>query len=366
MNDGIYETGGAVVEVWVTNRVALTNPVVVRSVHGPKVTMIVRAEPESNLWVRCAYVGKQAVLSGFTLANGIAYVQAMLDKGMEVDSFAPRFSFFFAAYTNVLEEVAKFRALRRMWAKIMRERFGAQNPRSLMLRYHVQTDGFTLTEQQPLNNIVRVTLQALAAVLGGCQSLHTNSFDEALALPSEQAVQVALRTQQIIAHESGAADTVDPLGGSYYIEWLTKQIEDKAMNYIDETDKMGGALKAIEKGYIQREITGSAYNHQKAVDSGEQVIVGVNKFVTKDEQLPDILEIGMETEKKQLESIGRLKKERDNQKVNEVLDKVRRVAASDDNVMPVLIEAVKAYATVGEISDALRDVFGEYREPSIL
>ena len=304
--------------------------------------------------------------AGFTLANGIAYVQAMIDKGMMVDSFAPRFSFFFAAYTNLLEEVAKFRALRLMWATIMKERFGAKNPRSMMLRYHVQTDGFTLTEQQPLNNIVRVTLQALAAVLGGCQSLHTNSFDEALALPSEQAVQVALRTQQIIAHESGVTNTVDPLGGSYYIEWLTNQVENKAMAYINEIDKMGGALKAIEKGYIQKEITSSAYSHQEAVDSGEQVIVGVNKFVVEDEHIPPTLEIGIETERRQIERLKRLKEERDNQTVSEVLDRVRNVAGGDENVMPVLIEAVKAYATVGEISDALREVFGEYREPSIL
>jgi len=304
--------------------------------------------------------------AGFTLANGIAYIQAMIDRGMEVDSFAPRFSFFFAAYTNLLEEVAKFRALRPIWAKIMRDRFSAKNPRSMMLRYHVQTDGFTLTEQQPFNNIVRVTLQALAAVLGGCQSLHTNSFDEALALPSEQAVQVALRTQQVIAYESGAADTVDPLGGSYYIEWLTNQIENKTMQYIDEIDEMGGALKAIEKGYIQKEIATSAYNYQRAVDSGEQAIVGVNKFVVEDEQLPEILEIGMEVEQKQVERLAGLRQERDNKEVSEVLDRVRSVASSDQNIMPVLIEAVKAYATVGEISDALRDVFGEYREPSIL
>jgi methylmalonyl-CoA mutase N-terminal domain/subunit len=304
--------------------------------------------------------------AGFTLANGIAYVEAMRDKGMEVDSFAPRFSFFFAAYTNLLEEVAKFRAARRMWARIMKNRFGAKNPRSLMLRFHVQTDGFTLTEQQSLNNIVRVTLQALAAVLGSCQSLHTNSFDEALALPSEQAVQVALKTQQIIAHESGCADTVDPLGGSYYIEWLTNQIENEAMKYVAEIDKMGGTLKAIEKGYIQREIARSAYNYQRAVDSGDQVVVGVNWFTVENDHAPEILEIGVETEEKQVAALKRLKQERDSQKVQEVLSRVRGVAGSDENVMPVLIEAVKAYATVGEISDALRDVFGEYREPSIL
>ena len=304
--------------------------------------------------------------AGFTIANGIAYIQAMIDRGMEVDSFAPRFSFFFAAYTNLLEEVAKFRALRRIWARTMKERFGAKNPRSTMLRFHVQTDGFTLTEQQPLNNIVRVTLQALAAVLGGCQSLHTNSFDEALALPTEEAVQVALRTQQIIAHESGTTDTVDPLGGSYYIEWLTNQIEDSAMKYIDEIDRLGGALKAIEKGYIQKEISQSAYDYQRAVDSGEQVVIGVNQFVTQDESQPETLEIGMEVERKQVERLKRLKRKRNSQKVNEVLGKVRDVARGSHNIMPVLVEAVKAYATVGEISDALRDVFGEYREPNIL
>ena len=304
--------------------------------------------------------------AAFTLVNGIAYVQAMIDRGMEVDSFAPRFSFFFAAYTNLLEEVAKFRALRRIWARIMKERFGATNPRSMMLRYHVQTDGFTLTAQQPLNNIVRVTLQSLAAVLGGCQSLHTNSFDEALALPSQEAVQVALRTQQIIAEESGVADTVDPLGGSYYIEWLTNELENKVMDYITEIDKMGGALKAIERGYVQKEIANSSYNYQKAVDSGEQAIVGVNKFVTQEEHIPETLEIGEETEKKQVERLRRLKEERDNKKVSEVLDGVRGVARSGENIMPVIIDAVKAYATVGEISDALREAFGEYREPSIL
>jgi len=296
----------------------------------------------------------------------MAYVQAMIDRGMEVDSFAPRFSFFFAAYTNLLEEVAKFRTLRRIWAKNMKERFGAANPRSMMLRYHVQTDGFTLTAQQPLNNIVRVALQALAAVLGGCQSLHTNSFDEALALPSEQAVQVALRTQQVIAEESGVADTVDPLGGSYYIEWLTNQLENRILDYISEIDKMGGALKAIENGYIQREIARSAYDYQKAVDSGEQVVVGVNKFVTEEESIPETLEIGVETERKQVEGLRKLKKERNNQRVSQMLDGVRSVAKSDENIMPAMIDAVKAYATVGEISDALREAFGEYREPNIL
>ena len=304
--------------------------------------------------------------AAFTLANGIAYAQAMVDKGMAVDSFAPRFSFFFAAYTNLLEEIAKFRAVRRLWAKIMKERFGAQDPRSMMLRFHAQTDGFTLTEQQPINNIVRVTLQALAATLGSCQSLHTNSFDEALALPSEEAVQVALRTQQIIAHESGISDTVDPVGGSYYVEWLTNKIEAGVQEYLAKIDSMGGALEAIKKGFIQTEIMRSAYNYQKAVDSGEQVVVGVNMFATEDKPTLKLLEIDEEIEKKQLKRLSKLKRERDNKRVSQVLDKVRQVAEGDQNIMPVLIEAVKAYATVGEITDALRDVFGEYREPTIV
>jgi methylmalonyl-CoA mutase N-terminal domain/subunit len=304
--------------------------------------------------------------AAFTLANGIAYVQAMIDRGMEVDSFAPRFSFFFAAYTNVLEEAAKYRALRRMWARIMKERFGAKNPRSTMLRYHVQTDGFALTAQQPLNNIVRVTLQALAAVLGGCQSLHTNSFDEALSLPSEQAVQVALRTQQIIAEESGVADVVDPLGGSYYIESLTSEIEKRVQAYLDEIDRIGGSLKAIEKGYIQQEIANSAYEYQKAVDSGEQVIVGMNKYATDEPHGAELLHVGAELEAKQMERLRKLRAERDGQRVTQVLSKVRSVAESGENIMPVMIEAVDAYATIGEISDALRQAFGEYRERNVV
>ncbi|MDD5082429.1 MAG: methylmalonyl-CoA mutase family protein [Dehalococcoidales bacterium] len=302
----------------------------------------------------------------FTLANGIAYVKAMIEKGMAVDSFAPRFSFFFASYTNVLEEVAKFRAARRVWAKIMKDRFNAKNPNSMMLRYHVQTDGFTLTEQQPLNNIIRVTLQALAAVLGGCQSLHTNSFDEALALPSEEAVQVALRTQQIIAHESGVADTVDPVGGSYFVEWLTNHIEQGVLDYIKKVDDMGGALVAINRGYIQKEIMRSSYDYQKAVDSGEQVMVGVNKFTSDEKSSMKLLEIDESVEKRQVEKLKKLKRDRDNSKTKQALAEVRRVAKSQENIMPVLIDAVKTYATVGEISDALRDVFGEYREPTII
>ena len=302
--------------------------------------------------------------AAFTLANGIAYVQAMIDRGMEVDSFAPRFSFFFAAFSNLFEEVAKFRALRRAWAKIMKERFGARNQRSMMLKYHVQTGGCTLTEQQPLNNVVRATIQALAAVLGGCQSLHTCSYDEALALPSEEAVQLSLRTQQIIAHEIGVADTVDPLGGSNYLEWLTNRIEEGIQKYIATIDEMGGALEAIKNGFIQREIRRSAYNYQRAVDSDEQIIVGVNRFTTEEQLPPGLLEIDERVAKKQIERLKSLKRMRDKRKVSRVLDEVRQVAKSDENMMPVLIEAVRAYATVGEISDALRDVFGEYKEPS--
>ncbi|MGD8501582.1 MAG: methylmalonyl-CoA mutase family protein [Phycisphaerales bacterium] len=304
--------------------------------------------------------------AAFTLCNGIAYVQAMVDRGMDVDSFAPRFSFFFAAFTNLFEEVAKFRALRRIWAKIMKERFNAQNERSMMLKFHVQTGGCTLSEQQPLNNVVRVAIQALAAVLGSCQSLHTNSYDEAMALPSEEAVQLALRTQQIIAYESGVADTVDPMGGSYYIERLTNRIEEDIQKYITTIDGMGGALEAIKRGYIQREIRRSAYNHQKAVDSGEQVVVGVNKYTSDEPPALELLEIDEIVARKQIERLKKLRSRRDNDKVTQTLDKVRQVAGSEENVMPVLIEAVKAYATVGEISDALRDVFGEYKEPSVL
>ena len=304
--------------------------------------------------------------AAFTLANGITYVEAMKNRGMEVDSFAPRFSFFFASFSNLFEEVAKFRAARRVWAKIMKERFGARNPRSMMLKYHVQTGGCTLTGQQPLNNVVRVTIQALAAVLGSCQSLHTCSYDEALALPSEAAAQLSLRTQQVIAYESGIADTVDPLGGSYYLESLTDQIERGVQEYINAIDKMGGSLGAIKNGFIPREIKRSAYNYQKAVDSGEQTVIGVNKFTIKEPSHLELLEIDERIAKKQIGRLQNLKSRRDNRRVAKVLNEVRQVAKSKENVMPVLIEAVKAYATVGEISDALRDVFGEYKAPSIL
>ena len=302
----------------------------------------------------------------FTLSNAIAYVQAAIDRGLDLDQFAGRLSFFFASHNNFFEEIAKFRAARRLWAKIMRERFEAKKPSSWVLRFHTQTSGVSLTAQQPYNNIVRVALQALAAVLGGTQSLHTNSFDEAYALPSREAVTVALRTQQIIAYESGAADTVDPLGGSYYIEYLTKEIEERALKYIEEIDARGGAVAAIEKGFMQREITESAYRFQKAVESKKQIIVGVNEFVSEEKIPIKILRIDPEIEKTLIERLNRIKRQRNQAKVKEVLSKLR-VAAERENVnlMPFVIEAVKEYATLGEICDTLREVFGEYKPPSI-
>ncbi|MEM0058624.1 MAG: methylmalonyl-CoA mutase family protein [Candidatus Bathyarchaeia archaeon] len=302
----------------------------------------------------------------FTFANAIAYVQAAIDRGLNVDQFAGRLSFFFAAHNNLFEEVAKFRAARRLWAKIMRERFKARNPASWMLRFHTQTSGVSLTAQQPLNNIIRVTLQALAAVLGGTQSLHTNSFDEAYALPSEQAVTIALRTQQIIAYESGVADTIDPLGGSYYVEYLTNQIEEKAAEYIERIDEMGGAVAAIEKGFMQREIMESAYRYQKEVESKKRIVVGVNEFISEEKTPITILRIDPEVEKKLIERLNEVKRQRNNAKVKENLEKLRRAAEKEDeNLMPHIIEAVKEYATLGEICNVLREVFGEYKPPAI-
>ncbi|MEM3577922.1 MAG: methylmalonyl-CoA mutase family protein [Candidatus Bathyarchaeia archaeon] len=302
----------------------------------------------------------------FTLANAIAYVQAAVDRGLDLDQFAGRLSFFFAAHNNFFEEIAKFRAARRLWAKIMRERFKAKNPASWMLRFHTQTSGVSLTAQQPYNNIVRVALQALAAVLGGTQSLHTNSFDEAYALPSEQAVTIALRTQQIIAYESGVVDTVDPLAGSYYVEYLTNEIEERALKYIEEIDAMGGAVAAIEKGFMQREIVESAYRFQKEVESKKRIIVGVNEFISEEETPIKILQINPEIEKTLVERLKRLKKQRNKAQVEEALGKLRRAAErEDENLMPYILQAVKAYATLGEICDALREVFGEYKPSTI-
>jgi methylmalonyl-CoA mutase N-terminal domain/subunit len=302
----------------------------------------------------------------FTFANAIAYVQAAIDRGLDVDKFAGRLSFFFAAHNNLFEEVAKFRAARRLWAKIMRERFRAKNPASWMLRFHTQTSGVSLTAQQPLNNIIRVTIQALAAVLGGTQSLHTNSFDEAYALPSEQAVTIALRTQQIIAYESGVADTIDPLGGSYYVEYLTNQIEEKVAQYLERIDEMGGAVAAIEKGFMQREIMESAYRYQKEVESKKRIVVGVNEFVSEEKTPIKILRIDPEIEKTLVKRLNEVKKQRNNAKVKEALDNLRKAAEKEDvNLMPFMIQAVKEYATLGEICDTLRQVFGEYKPPSI-
>jgi len=297
----------------------------------------------------------------FTIADGIAYVQACVDRGLAVDSFAPRLSFFFNAFTNVLEEVAKFRAGRRVWARIMKERFGASDPRSMMMRYHVQTGGVTLTAQQPLNNIVRVALQAYAAALGGCQSLHTNSYDEALCLPTQEAVTVALRTQQIVAEESGATDTIDPLAGSYFVEAMTDKIEAEIEEYIKKIDAMGGTLAAIEQGYIQKEIQDSAYRFQKEIESGERVYVGINKYTMEEPEPTNLLKVDMKVGEIEAEKLKKLRAERDQAQWKAALEKLREVSQSDENVMPAVIEAVKARATIGEICDVWRDVFGEYR-----
>ncbi len=297
----------------------------------------------------------------FTLANGIAYVQAAIDTGLDVDDFAPQLSFFFNAHNQFLEEVAKFRAARKLWATIMRDRFGATNPKSWQLRFHTQTGGSTLTAQQPENNIVRVALQALAAVLGGTQSLHTNSKDEALALPTQEAVQVALRTQQIIAHESGVTDSVDPLAGSYLIEHLTDEIVQRAQAYIDRIDGMGGALAAIEAGYIQSEIQDAAYAYQRAVEQGEQVIVGVNKFTVEEETHPDLLRVDPAIETAACQRLADLRASRDNAKVAELRGRLDTAARGSDNLLPLLVECVEHDVTLGEVCHTLRAVFGEYR-----
>jgi methylmalonyl-CoA mutase N-terminal domain/subunit len=296
----------------------------------------------------------------FTLANGVAYVEAAVEAGLEVDTFAPRLSFFFNSHLDFFEEIAKFRAARRLWAKIMKERFGAKNDRSLMLRFHTQTAGCTLTAQQPSNNIVRVAFQALSAVLGGTQSLHTNSMDEALALPSEEAVQIALRTQQLIAYETGAAETNDPLAGSFYMESLTNQIEEKAMEYINKIDDLGGATSAIEKGFVQKEIQDSAYQYQRDIESEERVIVGINRFQVEEPPLKGLLRVDPAVRESQIKRLKALKSERDNSSVRKALDSVKRAAEGDENLMPAFIDAVKAEATLGELCDVLREIFGEY------
>jgi len=302
----------------------------------------------------------------FTLANGLAYVQSAIEAGLNVDEFAPRISFFFACHNNFLEEVAKFRAARRMWARLMREKVGAKNPRSLMLRFHTQTAGSTLQAQQPEINIVRTALQAVAAVLGGTQSLHTNSFDEALALPTEEAARIALRTQQIIGYESGIAQTVDPLGGSYYLESLTDNIEKHATAYLAKIDTLGGMLKAIEKGFVQQEIQNAAYTFQQAVDSADAVIVGVNRFQVEEEKQVPIQRIDEELERKQVERVRAVRARRDAKKWKQSLENIESAARSGENLIPRIIEAVESYATVGEISDTMRKVFGEYQETVVI
>jgi len=303
----------------------------------------------------------------FTLADAIAYVEAAIRRGLDVDSFAPRISFFFGAHNNLFEEVAKFRAARRLWARIMRERFGAKKPASWMLRFHTQTAGCTLTAQQPLNNIVRVTIQALAAVLGGTQSLHTNSYDEALALPSEESVRIALRTQQIIAHESGVADTVDPLAGSYFVESLTEEIERKAEEYLQRIEAIGGALKAIESGYIQREIMESAYRYQREIETKKRIIVGVNEYVISEEKRGlKLLRVDPAVRERQIARLKALREKRDNARVRKLLRDLEEAARSDESLMPLFIECVEAYATLGEICDVLRGVFGEYRPSALM
>ncbi len=298
----------------------------------------------------------------FTLADGIAYVEAAIRAGLDVDSFASRLAFFFCCHNTFIEEIAKFRAARRLWAKIMKERFKAKRDESCMLRFHTQTAGCSLTAQQPDNNVVRVAFQALAAVLGGTQSLHTNSRDEAYALPTEDSVRLALRTQQLIAYESGVADIIDPFAGSYAVEALTDEIERKSMEYIEKIEAMGGAIKAIESGYIQGEIGESAYQYQKEIETKKRIIVGLNQFQMEEEPLRDILRIKPQVEQYQKEKLARVKKERNNAKVKETLAVLKKAAQGADNVVSPILEAVKVYATLGEISDTLREVFGEYRE----
>ena len=301
----------------------------------------------------------------FTLADGIAYIEAAIDRGLDVDDFAPRFSFFFNSHLDFFEEIAKLRAARRMWAKIMKERFKAKDPRSLWLRFHTQTAGCSLTAQQPYNNIVRTAFQALAAVLGGTQSLHTNSLDEVLAIPTEEAATIALRTQQIIAEESGVANTIDPLGGSYFVETFTDQLEEEAFAIIKRIDDMGGMLAAIERNYPQQEIADAAYHYQKQIDTNEKKVVGVNTYAT-DEVIPvEILQIDEELERIQIEKTNRIKNDRDNKKVKGCLEKVGEACTGTQNVMEPIIDAVKEYATLQEVCDVFREVFGEYRDPGI-
>ncbi len=302
----------------------------------------------------------------FTLADGFEYVKAGIERGLDVDEFAPRLSFFFNAHNDFFEEIAKYRAARRIWAREMKERFGAKNPRSWWLRFHTQTAGCSLTAQQPENNVVRTTIQALAAILGGTQSLHTNSMDEALALPSELAARVALRTQQIIAHESGVANTIDPLAGSYFVEALTNRMEKEAYQYFEKIEKLGGVIPAIERGFFQGEIAEAAYRYQHEIDTNQRTVVGVNEYVSEEPLTIPILQMDPEGERRQLERLARVRRERDNVAVEERLSALRDAAQGTENLMPYILDAVRAYCTLGEICGVLREVFGEYREPVIL
>jgi methylmalonyl-CoA mutase N-terminal domain/subunit len=302
----------------------------------------------------------------FTLANGVAYVEAAINAGLQVDDFAPRLSFFFNAHMDFFEEIAKFRTARRLWARIMKERFGAKKQKSLMLRFHTQTAGCTLTAQQPQNNVMRVTLQALSAVLGGTQSLHTNSMDEAFSLPSEKAVQIALRTQQIIAHESGVASTADPLGGSFFVEHMTDEMERQAWVYLDQIQKKGGAVAAIEQGFIQKEIQESAYAYQRAVEAGDQIVVGLNKFRQDESPPTNLLRVDPAVRESQMAKLAQLKTQRDTKAVKAALKNLTQCAQGTTNLMPPILKAVRCYATLGEICDTLRDVFGEYEAVSTL
>ena len=299
----------------------------------------------------------------FTLADGIAYVKAGIDAGLDVDDFAPRLSFFFNAHNDFFEEVAKYRAAKRMWARIMKERFHVKDSRSMTLRFHTQTAGCTLTAQQPNSNIIRVAIQALAGVIGGTQSLHTNSRDETLALPTEESVRIAVRTQQVIAYESGVTNTIDPFGGSYFVEALTKKLEQVALDYIGRIDKMGGMVEAIEAGFPQKEIQDSAYWYQKALEKNEKTIVGVNKFQISEKIPIELLKLNETVEKKQIEALKKLRKGRNNRGVKSALGRLKETASGTDNLMHPIIDAVKAYATLGEICDVMREVFGEYKEP---
>lgn len=302
----------------------------------------------------------------FTIANGIAYVEAALKAGLDVDAFGPTLSFFFCCHQDFFEEIAKFRAARRLWATIMKERFNAKDPRSMMIRFHTQTAGCTLTAQQPKNNIMRVAFQALSAVLGGTQSLHTNSMDEALCLPTEESVQIALRTQQVIGHELGVTDTVDPLAGSYYVESLTRDICERAEVYIKKIDEMGGSPEAIEKGYIQKEIQDSAFKYQREIEEEDRIVVGLNRFQVEEEKVTGLLKVNPAVQIAQIENLKKLKSERDGSKVEKLLAALKKGAQGDDNLMPLILESVKAYATLGEICDVLKEVFGEYGQPSAL